>query len=234
MLLVSFFGGVACSDTYVIVTSLTRIFEEVYQFSEGPVGLTFLGLGIVIASLPVFYKPQSFLIVQRSNTIIGIGMIAGVVICGIILDWYLKRKSTSQDGMKPEYRLPPMIVGGILIPFGFFLFGWTVQARIQWIVPILATSIIGFGFVAIMLAGSSYLVDAFGIHAASALASAAVLRNTMAALVPLAGPPLYTKLGYGWGISVFAFIAIAFAPIPVILMRYGELFRKRSSFQVEL
>lgn len=137
------------------------------------------------------------------------------------LDWYLKRKSFSGE-MKPEYRLPPMLVGCLVLPMGMFIFAWTVQLRVHWIVPILATSIIGFGLVATTLAISTYLVDSFGIYVASAVATATMLRNIMATFFPLAGPSLYAKVGYGWGDTILAFVTLAFAPIPLVLMKYGE------------
>lgn len=39
--------------------------------------------------------------------------------------------------MKPEYRLKPLPLGAILLPAGFFLYGWTAQYKVHWIVPIL-------------------------------------------------------------------------------------------------
>ena len=157
-------------------------------------------------------------------------MVSSVVACSIVLDWHLKRKSSSGE-MKPEYRLPPLVVGGIIIPVGLFIFGWTIEVRAHWIVPVIATSLIGFGFVAASLASWSYLVDAFGIYAASALAAATVVRNVMAALLPLAGPPLFSEFGYGWGSSVLGFVALVFAPLSVLLIRYGESLRHSSKFK---
>lgn len=116
-------------------------------------------------------------------------MISSVVLCGTFLDHYLQRKARAGNP-KPEYRLPPMALGSILVPLGLIAFGWSVQAHAHWIVPIGSTALLGFGFVAVSLAASSYLVDAFGIYAASATAAATVLRNVASAVLPLAGPPI--------------------------------------------
>lgn len=43
--LVSICGSFASSYTYIIITTLTGVFEETYHFSERLVGLTYLGLG---------------------------------------------------------------------------------------------------------------------------------------------------------------------------------------------
>lgn len=34
-------------------------------------------------------------------------------------------------GSEPEYRLPPAILGGVLIPIGFFWFGWTTYSSVH-------------------------------------------------------------------------------------------------------
>lgn len=74
---------------------------------------------------------------------------------------------------------------------------------------------------------STYLIDAFTTFAASALAAATVLRSTFSAVIPLAGPAMYNQLGFGWGNSLLAFIALAFGAIPLVFFRYGERLRKR-------
>lgn len=43
--LLSLCGGLAYGCFYVIVTSVSQIFEQIYHFGQGPVGLSFLGLG---------------------------------------------------------------------------------------------------------------------------------------------------------------------------------------------
>jgi hypothetical protein len=79
---------------------------------------------------------------------------------------------------------------------------------------------------------STYLVDAFTLHAASALAANTVLRSLVGALLPLAGPKMYDTLGLGWGNSLLAFIALALCPIPILFYKYGERIRKSPRFQV--
>ena len=79
----------------------------------------------------------------------------------------------------------------------------------------------------------TYLVDAFTIHAASAIAANTVLRSLVGALLPLAGPSMYAKLGLGWGNSLLGFIAVVMLPIPFFLYKYGERIRTSPRFQVQ-
>ena len=80
----------------------------------------------------------------------------------------------------------------------------------------------------------TYLVDAFTIHAASAIAANTIVRSLMGALLPLAGPAMYQTLGLGWGNSLLGFIAMALLPIPVLLTRYGERIRTNPRFQIKM
>lgn len=135
--------------------------------------------------------------------------------------------------MRPEQRLPPVIFGGFILPIGLFMYGWTAEAHVQYMAPIIATGILGVGLVSTTIPVRSYLVDAFGIYSASAIAGCAVFRNLGGTFMPLAGPPLYQQLGLGWGNSVLGFIALAFIPVPLLLMRYGEALRLRDKRKFE-
>jgi len=164
---------------------------------------------------------------------IGIGMFVGVGIFGYISDKILKSKSAKGE-MKPEYRLPPMIPGALCIPVGLFIYGWTAEKHVFWFVPILGTSFVGLGLLATFMPIQTYLVDAFTLYAASAIAAVTVLRSLLGALLPMAGPALYKKLGLGWGNSLLGFIALALIPVPWFFMKYGERIRKDPRFQVKL
>ena len=159
-------------------------------------------------------------------------MAVGLMLCRATLDPYIKTRKNKPGGMKPEHRLFPMLLGGTLIPIGLLLYGWTVQFHTQWIVPIIGTSFIGFGLSVTNIPVLSYMVDAFGVYSASAVAASLLLRCVFGAVLPLAGPPLYMSLGLGWGNSVLGFFAILFLPLPLLLIRYGEKLRRSSKFQI--
>lgn len=79
----------------------------------------------------------------------------------------------------------------------------------------------------------TYLIDAFTIHAASAIAANTVLRSLCGALLPLAGPKMYATLGLGWGNSLLGFVAVAMLPIPWLFYKYGERIRTHPRFQID-
>lgn len=79
-----------------------------------------------------------------------------------------------------------------------------------------------------------YLVDAFTLYAASAASAESILRSVFGAVLPLAGPPLYAGLGMGWGNTLLALVAAAFAPCSFLLIKYGERIRTNPKFQPKL
>ncbi len=170
VLSLSVYMAVVYGYLYLLFTTLTQVFEETYHFSQGAVGLAFLGIGI--------------------------GSLFGLVIFGALSDRTVKKLS-AQGEMKPEYRLPPLIPGSLVIPIGFFWYGWSADKGVHWIVPIIGTLWVGLGLLATFMPIQTYLVDAYHMHAASALAASTVLRSFMGAFLPLAGPAMYKALGLG-------------------------------------
>jgi hypothetical protein len=58
------------------------------------------------------------------------------------------------------------------------------------IVPIIGSGVFSAGVLGTFMPISTYLIDAYQLYAASALAASTVLRSLMGALLPLAGPAI--------------------------------------------
>lgn len=193
---------------YLLFTTITALFTQEYGFSQGSAGLAFLGIGI--------------------------GMFAGLIIFGATSDKMVSALQKKNGGeRKPEYRLPMLMIGATIIPIGLFWYGWSAQYRIHYIMPIVGTGFVGFGLLATFMPIGTYLIDAFTIYAASAMAANTVLRSLVGAFLPLAGPAMYKSLGLGWGNSLLAFIALAIWPVSLIFYKYGERIRTSKRFKVE-
>lgn len=206
--LLSLYMAIVYGYLYLVFTTITSLFEENYGFSQGTAGLSFLGIGV--------------------------GMLLGLLLFGATSDkvvTYLTKKNGGER--KPEYRFPHTMIGAVMIPVGLFWYGWSAQYKVQFIMPIIGTGFIGCGLLAIFMPISTYLVDAFTIYAASAMAANTVLRSLVGAFLPLAGPQMYQTLGLGWGNSLLAFIAIAMWPVPILFFIYGERIRNSKRFRVE-
>lgn len=102
----------------------------------------------------------------------------------------------------------------------------------NWPVAILLVSVgvMGATMILGMVPVMSYVVDAFGLHSASALTAVLITRCLMGTFLPLATAPTVNTLGYGFGFLVLAALCLAVAPIPVLVMRYGWRWRQRSEY----
>ncbi|EED23150.1 bicyclomycin resistance protein, putative [Talaromyces stipitatus ATCC 10500] len=193
---------------YLLFTSFSEVFTTVYGFNTGTSGLSYLGIGVGNLCGLVYYSATSDRTMQR-----------------------MAKMSKDTQDLKPEYRLPLLRVGAVLLPTGLFIYGWTVEYKVQWIVPILGTAIFGIGAILCMIPTITYLVDAFTIYAASAMAANTVIRSIAGSVLPLAGSKMYETLGYGWGNSLLGFIAACMIPVPWVIIRYGEFLRRKYSVE---
>ncbi len=135
-------------------------------------------------------------------------------------------KANNNGATSPEYRVPCMIPGIILMPIGAILYGWAAENHLHWIVVDIGVAIMSGGMMSSSQAMYSYLIDEFAEHSASSNAACRILSNSFSFGFPIFAPSLYVQLGYGWGNSILAFLYIAMAfPVPWILWRWGERIR---------
>ncbi|EAW12445.1 MFS transporter [Aspergillus clavatus NRRL 1] len=201
-LLIALACAVMYGILYLLVTTFLSVFQTTYHFSIGISGLAYLGMGI--------------------------GNILGLIVFSMTSDRYVVAQAARFGAAKPEHRLPLMILSGPIIAIGLFWYGWSARAKLHWIMPILGSGIVGLGNMFFFMPMVGYLVsDAFPVYAASAIAANAVLRSIGGALLPLAGFRMYDTLGYGWGNSVLAFMALVFTPLLIVIYWYGEYIRTR-------
>ena len=119
---------------YLIFTTITALFVNEYGFSQGSAGLAFLGIGI--------------------------GMLLGLVVFGATSDRVVATLAAKRGGeRKPEYRFPGLFVGASLIPVGLFLYGWSAEYRLHYVIPIVGTGFVGAGLLATFMAIGTYLVE---------------------------------------------------------------------------
>ncbi|KAJ5818466.1 major facilitator superfamily domain-containing protein [Penicillium riverlandense] len=94
------------------------------------------------------------------------------------------KRAVKANGGKavPEARLPPIVVGGALLSVGLFWFGWTAAPTYHWVLPVVAagTGFIGAGFNVVFQQCLNFLVDTYGVYAASAVSANTILRSVLA------------------------------------------------------
>ncbi|KAI1470870.1 MFS general substrate transporter [Daldinia caldariorum] len=201
--LMSLYVAITYGILYLLITTFSFVYTQNYGFSEGDSGLTYLPAGI--------------------------GMMIGVVGFGQLTDYMVRKNNEKGLKHKPEVRISPLMTVpcGVTLPIGLFIYGWTANFGVHWIVPMLGVLIFAAGLMGIMSCVQNYLLDTYIQYAASVTAAMTVLRSLIGALLPLGGLDMYNALGLGWGNSLLGFIALALIPIPVVFFIFGERIRNR-------
>lgn len=125
------------------------------------------------------------------------------------------------------------VLGAFLCPAAILIYGWTAELRGPLIVLLVSVAAVGAGVVLTIVPVMAYIVDAFGLYSASAITGVIVTRCLMSTFLPLATGPLIDHYGYGWGFMAFAVSTLVLAPISIVILRYGENWRRFSKYTRE-
>ncbi|KAF2160311.1 hypothetical protein M409DRAFT_70489 [Zasmidium cellare ATCC 36951] len=159
-----------------------------------------------------------------------LGEISGSQIGGPLMDRvFAKLKKKANGEVVPEYHLPMMVPAALITPIGLLMYGWSAQAHVHWIVVDIGVFVTTFGM---QIGGQplqAYIIDSYPDHASSATAASQFIRSLTAFAFPLFAPYMYRSLGYGWGNTTIALVALAISiPAPLLLWRYGARLRAKA------
>ncbi|KAF9235761.1 MFS polyamine transporter [Melanogaster broomeanus] len=191
---------------YLVLTTIPTMFEGAYNEPVGTAGLHYLALGIgLTGASQLNARSLDKVYVYLTKKYGGVG--------------------------RPEYRLPAMFPGTILLPIGYLILGWTVEAHAPWIAPDIGIALASAGTILNFQCIQTYIIDTFTLHAASALAAVSFLRSICGFGFPLFAPAMYEALGFGMGDTILTIAAIVIGcPAPWIFWHYGERIRKASRY----
>ena len=117
----------------------------------------------LFASIPIVYEEgRGWLPVPGTLPLLSVlvGALAGAAINFVYsVRYFAKRLDEAGGSLAPEYRLPPMALGSVTFPIGFFLFAWTSSPDIHWFPSIVGLVFIGASFLLIFQSGLNYLLD---------------------------------------------------------------------------
>ena len=125
VLFLSIYVAITYAFLYLFFTTISMVFATQYHFRKDLLGLAFLGLG------------------------------AGQFVGQFLYSWVATRsfkRHEANGGFKPEHRLRSMMFGAVIIPIGLFWYGWSVQAKVHWMCPEVATTVFSLGLLFIWYA----------------------------------------------------------------------------------
>jgi DHA1 family multidrug resistance protein-like MFS transporter len=205
VLLITIYMSFIYGLLYLFLTAYALVFQGVYGWSPGVSGLAYFG------------------------------MVAGEVIAFIIIIYtnprYIKKLEANNNIPVPEWRLPISMVGGVLFAAGLFWFGWSgYSGNVHWIVPVLSGLLTGFGIFSIFLSLLNYLVDAYLMFAASAIAANTFMRSIFGGIFPLFATYMFNGMGIQWAATLLGCVALVLVPMPVVFYVFGKRIRAKSKF----
>ncbi|KAI0698229.1 MFS polyamine transporter [Cytidiella melzeri] len=186
---------------YLVLTTLPRIYTDVYHERIGIVGLHYIALGL--------------------------GLVTAAQVNSILIDRTYRILAARNGGVGiPEFRLLPIIPGTSCLPIGLLISGWTAQNHTHWIGPDIGFFLVGVGVASSFQGAQAYVIDSFPRYAASALAAVSCFRSLAGFGFPLFAPYMYASLGYGKGDTILAAFCLGVGiPSLVLFWLYGERIR---------
>ncbi|CCH43077.1 Polyamine transporter 3 [Wickerhamomyces ciferrii] len=203
------FMAIGYGCLYILIVTFPAVWGQIYGFNKGSTGLMYL----------------TFLI----------GYLIGIIFFNQSAKYVLNKLIAKNNGVaKPEFRLPLLLFSGVTLPMGLFWYGWGAEHQLHYMFTAVGASIFAFGVIAIFYCIQNYLIDMNPRFAASSIAAASIFRSFLGFAFPLFAPEMFRSLGYGWGCSVFGFIALATGiPFPLFVILYGEKLRIWANKRIE-
>ncbi|KAF2229192.1 MFS general substrate transporter [Viridothelium virens] len=163
-----------------------------------------------------------------------LGLAVGMLLALVYINFDDRRRCQKLGKQAtPESRLPPCMIGAIVLPIGMFGFAWTNSPSIHWAVSVILTVFFGFGCVLVFISIILYLLDSYKIYAASVLAAGSIMRACIGAAFPMFTTQMFDSLGIHWGSSISGFLTVACLPFPFVMYRLGPQIRLRCRYSHE-
>ncbi|KIK53038.1 hypothetical protein GYMLUDRAFT_179505 [Collybiopsis luxurians FD-317 M1] len=205
LILVTIYLAFVYGLLYALIEALPVIFVEKRLFRPTEMGLMFLGIAIgstISMFMNLYFAHQFNKIVPK---------------------W--------KGFPPPEERLYAAMIGSVLLSASIFWLGWSGNyPSVPWYVPGISTIFVGMSISLVFITFIIYIVDAYLMLAATALAGNTMIRSACGAAFPLFTVQMFHNLGTNWAATLIALLALALAPMPFLFYKYGAKIRERSKF----
>ncbi|PTB53512.1 hypothetical protein M431DRAFT_556789 [Trichoderma harzianum CBS 226.95] len=189
---------------YTFFEVFPLVFPVMYGFNLGQTGLTFLSCLV--------------------------GVIIGLAAYFAYLQFYMVPDNIKRGFREQEHRLVPAIIGSFLLPIGLFIFAWTANPSIHWVVPLIGVGIFCFGHFWTMQSLFIYIPLSYPKYAASLFASNSIWRSGIAGGAVVFARPLFINLGVDKGVTVLAGLSVMGIFGTTAIYIFGKRLRARSKF----
>ncbi|KAL4914504.1 major facilitator superfamily domain-containing protein [Aspergillus aurantiobrunneus] len=213
---------------------LLLLMEPVVFFFSLWAAFSWSVLYINLSVIPLVFRSTYGFSLSSANAVFAATCVGSLIAMAISIaqDTLASRRKSWNSA--PEHRLYFSCVESILLPLGLFLFGWSAQFHLHWIVPAIAVANSTMGIFSVYLAVFNYLADTYHRYASSTLAVQSFCRNMMGGVFPLVSRQLFENLSFGPAASLLGGISAVFTMVLWLLVLFGSRIRARSKLAREI
>lgn len=190
---------------YTFFDAMPRVYLQRYGFTVEHLGLTFISIFVACTIGGATYS---------------------------VYIWRLSKRTQQRWLDEPEICLRPAIFASLLPPIGLFIFGWTSNGQIAWIISLIGVVVYAVGVFIILECMSVYLPRIYPEYAASLFAANDFCRSILAAIAVHLSVPLYNRLGVATGVSILGALSVLGIPGMWLIYKKGATLRAKSRFVV--
>ena len=156
-------------NTYIFFADFVNLFTDRYYQSVQIAGLNYVSIATSSGLATVIYS--------------------------MTIDRIYRALSNRNGGQgKPEFQIPVMVTGTLLLGIGLFWYGWSAQAILYWIMPNIGCGLFVAGATICTSSVNAYIVDTYGQYSASAIAAISILRCLAGFTFPMFAPYMLVSL----------------------------------------
>ncbi|KAF8519538.1 MFS general substrate transporter [Gautieria morchelliformis] len=181
--------------------TVSHVFSQHFNFSTLVIGLAYGG-ALTVGGL--------------------IGELAG----GMVVDYIIKHeRQKHKERVEPEVRLKAIWTGEILVPVGLLMYGFGVQYRVNFMMPIVAMGIAMAGVQVITTVAYVYAIECYRQEASDTSQLINLIRQEFGFTFAFYAIRMGDKIGYQFTFLIFSIIGsgVAFAPIVWLMFRGKEM-----------
>ena len=171
---------------------------------------------------------------------LGVGGTLAALSSGRLVDWNYRRhckrlgitvaKNRRQDltdfpieRVRLEIAFPMFFLSGIFI----IIYGWILTKKFSIAAPVITLFVAGYGLTFSFQVLNVLMVDIYPGKPSVATAANNLFRCEIGAVFTAIIIPLINAIGIGWAYTILALLFIGFAPMLLVIMRKGPVWRKK-------
>jgi multidrug resistance protein len=211
---VLFANGIVFAGYYALVGAIPSQFQELYDFNDLDIGLSFIPVGVsaAISAIGVGYAVD-WNFARHSRRL------------GISVD---DAKQMSRDlgsfpieSVRCEVALPMLALSSV----SFIVYGWLLSHHTSVAGPLVMLFFVGFGVNGFFTILSVLMVDVYPQAPATATAANNLVRCWLGAGASAIIIPMINAMSSGWAYTFIALLYVLMAPLLWVIMRWGPRWR---------